>query len=449
MQAVNLSAVGNAPRRQTFANLDDPVWRIFNAIPDMVNGAPATFGFIFVSAGLHAKYHWLSDATFAGWDTTDTEDHVKSRLVSEATVHSILLAAGGMDAAKARSHAIAISAARIGVRRAWGITDADLVATQMLQMLGVAAAGGGARAVLTIDGAGALSADWDGHVTVRQFAAERAAVVAAMTAITNDFLPKCMQSGVGMPPCNGVTLVRTLVHHYVDPHKSICDAYFRQIFGMEYAFPAGLSEDDMKDLICHKAAHPVDSPRLVGIARDRATKEKLVACGQGAAAVRVPAEFDPERAAASYKALVNRARAAAAESNVAIDADPAADLVVDITAHMNANPTNAGLIDAEAMVNAFKEEHGYDVSWCAGYLDGLFDFISANPRTKSIIAGYGVSGLQETHGEGWANGKEHFELAQKWRKARAKEGHLAGIGLFGMEKPDDWANPELMADSSN
>jgi hypothetical protein len=207
--------------------------------------------------------------------------------------------------------------------------------------------------------------------------------------------------------------------------------------------PTEVTADEMRDLVCHKAFHAIDSPRLVWIARDKDVIVRLKAVGQGAAAVRLPADFDVERAAKSMQALVRRFKGAGEACNVVVNSSASDTLVETVTKDVTGDPSQKGLSKAQKTLDDFKGAWGSHMAYGGGFLKAMFDATGASRRAMSVLNGYAVSKLEEEYGESWAAGAEHYELARKWRKARAKEGYLVGVGLMGATKPADFAPPDL------
>lgn len=459
MLSANLSAgnyeAGVARRHATLvSNVGCATTRFFRQIPDLVNGPANTLVHIFVGAGLAEPWRWVTDAMFANMDVGEaarvTDNSLRSRVVAEAAFHSLKLVDSGVAQDKARSMALTLAAGRVAMRRAWGIANADIVATQMMDVTvppEVAAAVGPAPAALVPAG---LEADGSARNdvfaaasgTAASYNAERAALEPLYDAMADDVLLATMQIAIGMPACNGVTLVTTLAHHYVDPHKQVCDAVVDQFMSDDTPLPAAMSKDEYRDVVCHKTAHVVETPRLVGIARSEDARARLESIGQGAATVRIPAQFEAERAAAALQAVVRKGASASRKANVVVDQQPVDDLVAATVQVMVNSPNAQGTLAAKALVNDFKQAHGYGVAWLAGYLKAMYDDIGANRRARSAISARTLEGLIEDFEEAYADGADHYLLAAKWRKARAKEGFLDGHGLFGAQAPDPFGAPE-------
>lgn len=426
--AVNLNAQGG--------NL----WEVFNQIPDLVNGEVTNFTFIFVGAGLHSAYHWVSDAASPGEVALDTVDRLTDYIVNTATIMSLLIQAAAapvqMPDVKARSYALIITTGRAAMKRAWGMVDADVIATQTNTLRNAAGA------QVTFQNGNVLSGDAACGITDAEFTAERALVLADYDAHKDTFYYQFLQTGVGMPPNNGVTMVSTMIHHYADPHKQICDAIVDQHVNLEQNVPNGLTKDEIRDAACHKTSHPVKSPVLVGLSRSAEVKERLKAIGHGSATVRLPARFAPEKAADAFKALVHKAKQAGKASNIAVDTASVDALCAAVSAEMTANPNQTGLSASDGLVEAFKVTNGLDIAWLAGFMAASFEASNASPRARSILDSYAVKGLIEEEQPSYAEGFGHYGDAAKWRRARAREGHLAGYGKMGADDPPAFANPE-------
>jgi len=410
-------------------------WRVFTQVPDMINGDSRAFSFIFVGNGLEAAYHYPKDAVFTNIPEIASDATLALRIVAEATLYYFRLATVYTDAAKRAAASVILATARVSSRRAWGFRDADMVDSQMWDTGIILGADGGVAADVP---AIATSDEWDAAFAI---------IEEEYRDQKNTFAPKVIQMGIDMPACNGVTLVVTGVHHYVDPNKAICDTAYAQHIGEEVHLPGGLSEVEVKDLICHKASHVVKSPILTYLGRSQKVKEKLTAIGHGAAAVRIPAEFAPEKAASAMYNLVTKAAQAAVRANVVIDTSLALNLKTSVSAIVSADPTVTGMAAATKAVDDFKESSGADVAWCGGFMAALFEGTSAPRRSKSVLESYAVKGLLADNYQAYSEGFEHYGLYLKWSRAMVKEGHLNGHSLFGAEKPEAFMNPAAEMDA--
>jgi hypothetical protein len=419
------------------------MWRLFAQIPDLVNGDDSRFEFIFVSAGLAEQYHWVTDGVMGNMGDTGDADAYLARVVAEAALHAHLLAAKGMAQAKADAVALCLAFGRSVIRRAWGICDRDVVASQMMspEMLDTAAGARPEPLVLTADGDLPTGKSLVGPLVGLDFAAARnrleAMVGTAANPLHEDFFAAVSRCAIGMPACNGVTMVATRVHHYVDPHKRICDAVVDQHWSDAVVIPGGLTMDEVKDAVCHKTCHVIESSKLVMLARSAEVRARLAAIGEGAAAVRIPAKFDPERAASAYAAVVAKAAGAAASANVAMDRSLVEAFVADVEAETRTSATQQGLAAAEAKVSAFRLAHGYDIAWCAGFLSALYDASNASRRARSVVSAFSIKSLMEEEPSAVADGRNQYELYRRWARERARAGLLPGIGVFGAAAPQD------------
>lgn len=414
-------------------------FRTFSAIPDLVNGRVDTFSFIYVSAGLAEPWRWIPDAWLAAMRAPNNEANLRLRVVAEATYHARKLVASGMVVARAHVLAVLLAAARVSIRRAWGIAQADIVAAQLMPE------GGATAAQLTVDVDGNITADATDWFTVAEQLALKNALAAVYDAHSNGMLANAVRAAIGMPVVNGVTLVMTLTHHYQDPNKRVCDVVIDQTFGIAPAIPAEMSVDDLKDVLCHKSAHPIDSPVLIYFARNESVKIRLQQINLGSAAVRVPAAFSPERAASAYHALLTRVLSVGRTNNVAVDLSAVNALVVDTSTAIRNSPDATGIQEAERAVSVFKGAHGYDIAWGAGFLTALYDETNAPARARTAVEAWSVKALVEEHTPGYAEGYEHYGIGRKYRRTMAREGFLPGHALCGAAVPDALTSPEALA----
>lgn len=448
--------VAATARRHTAANVagGDSSTRLFRQIPDLVNGPSNTLVRIYVGAGIAEPWRWVPDAMFQAMALGDslglTAVALRSRICAEATFYSLKLQATGVPADKARSLALATGTGRVAAQRAWGFADADIVTTQVMAVTVPAAAKGPASAAdaavagLNADGT-APARVFDGiNGTAVAFNLELGFMIALYDLHAEGIIPRIMEIAIGMPACNGATLVITMAHHFVDPHKQICLAVVDQFVSETTVMLPGITKEEFVDVVCHKTSHVVQTTRLVGLARSAEVRVRLESIGHGGAVVRLPAKFDAERAAAAIQAVVRKGASASAKGNVAVDTDPVDEMYAAVTAIMEDDPSTQGTLAAKELVNVFKQVHGFGVAWLAGYLGAMYDDIGAKKRARSAVTARTLVGLLEDFEEAVAAGREHFGLVAKWNKARAKEGYLDGHGLFGAVPPAARGAPEVL-----
>lgn len=445
MQTTALSSgnfgAGHAAHPHAMPAGGDAAFRTFMQIPDLINGDEATFGFIHLTTGIPAEFAWVTDEQLRLIPDPADSAALRALIVCEATIYSLLIAGAGVAQAKARTMALTLAAARRAMRRAWGIATADTEDTQRVEILPDALDNAAHAGPVGIQADLSLGAEVNNFATTAEWATERGHVDAAYAAHVDTIIVKAQMIGIGMPACNGVTIVNTLAHHYVDPHKRICDAVVDQVMGANWSAPGGMTAEEFKDTLCHKAAHPVASPRLVWLARSSEAKRRLVRIGLGSAAVRLPASFAPEKAIGAIAAMAKKGAAAATAANVAVRMDAVDKAQTDVTAAIQAQPNQAGIENADLILEGLKTTHGGHIAWLAGFLQAQFDDTGAAARARSVLSSYAVKSLMTENSTFAAEGANHYELSMKYRKARAKEGYLVGLGLMGADKPADFAPP--------
>ena len=404
---------------------DSAAFELYSKIPDLVNGNPNGFEYVFVSAGLPAEYHWAPAATFAALPDVADNDSYVLRASCLAAYHACLLIEAGVQEQAAIPRAVTLACARLAIVRAWRIEAGDIVESQLAPNVA-------ARAVTA---AGALDANVAHFATVAEFAARRIAAANLITGAHSSFFASVSLVAVAMPVTSGVIIARTQVHHYQDPHKAISDNVIMEKMGTNIQFPQGLDDASFKDVLCHKAAHPIKSGILVCMARSAQVKLNLLAVGLNTAAVRVPAEFGPESSASAIANLMQRVESAGRERNVAVSVAPATDLRDAVRAALTDAPTPQTVRAAAVLVETFKGAHGGDVAFAAGFMTALFEATSVPPRLRSSVNAWSIKGICAECPERHADGVDAFNAASRWARARAREGFLAGHGLMGADAP--------------
>lgn len=404
-------------------------------IPDLINGDPAGFSFIHVSPGLDVAYHWMSDAVFANLPLLTSEAAIRMRVVAEASVHSVLLTTAVAAAPKRRIMALTLATARVSIRRAWGFADADIIDSQMMR----------ADTPLAAAGTAVAGANVVAGVTAAAFATEREAVDTLFGEQMENYLPLVSRAAVGMPCTTGATLIQTLTHHYAAPHKRISDVVLQQVFTATPTYPVGIDADGLKDLMCHKTSHPVDSTKLTWLARQQETRTRLSSINLGSAGVRIPAKFQVEKSSDAFAALVRMGKQIMKRHNVEIDTLATRNLADGVAATLAVGISSESLRDAEVLVTTFKADHGSDVSYIGGFMTAMFDDMGATLEDRSVVLAYSVKGVMRENAAAKVAGMEHYQLAMKYQRAAAREGNLAGVGLMGAEAPPDKLSPEEAA----
>jgi hypothetical protein len=297
----------------------------------------------------------------------------------------------------------------------------------------------------TFNAANVVAKDVPGRFTVGEFAAELTALGLMYDAINSTHLSWAALAAVGMPACNGVTMVTTMIHHYVDPHKVICDTLMTQVWNKPMTAPGTLTVEELKDVMCHKLSHPISSTVLVWMARSQKVKHKLISIGLGGAAVRLPAEFGAEKAASAFFAVVARGKEAAKSGNVNVVMAPVEALRNSVKATLAAATATNPMQEAINVVETFKTEYGYGVAWLAGYLYASFEATGAKVIQRSVINAYSVKTLCDTFPEAFAEGSEHHSMVIRWKKAQSRSGRLTGFGFFGATVPAAFGDPDQEA----
>lgn len=406
--------------------MDGPsLFRVFQQLPDLMNGDETTFHSIFVTAGLSTEYHWIDKKNLLEMTADPTPDEYKASVVREAAIHMVLMSKSAAIGTKASLFAVMLAVSRATIRRCWGIADNDIISTQLYSE------------DLKIGTNGKMASDVATFGTVKDFEDATTAVTTIYDAHANDLLSKVAQCAIPMPACNGYVLVNTQTHHYVPTHRVACDIVVKQIFQQDMPDSSLVDSSELHDLICHKAAHPISSAVLVWLARSPEVKARIMLVGHGGAAARLPAKFAPERAAGAIEALIVRAKLAAAPSNVAVDTSEVEQLVKSVEAKFATNPTARSLVDAHDEVEKFKSKHGPTIAFLAGFLKGQLETASIATKDQTMLNAQSVMHVCKDNGASFAEGLDHYALASKWRKTKAKEGYLAGYGFFGANAPDD------------
>jgi hypothetical protein len=423
------TSVGAASHAPVTEITDNAAWRVFRQIPDIVNGDDGHFTYIHVSAGVANGYHWPSDTLLAQFGPTSSEGELRTAIVREGAYYYVKLG-GEIASDEARlSASMAIAWSRASGRRAWGFTEVDLSTTEIAREAGN---------LFVADAVGVRNNLANG-VEPAELDAAMALADAWYAARREDTLPNLAKLAVGTPVTNGVTMVFTTNHHFQDPHKNVQRAMLNQIYGTQAVDVAGLTKDAFEDAVFHKAFHPIASSRLVWMARSEMVKPRLHRMGLSAAVVRVPAQFQPERALSAYEALINQIREMEGEYNIAIDYD-AVMADIEISRQMP-SVTASAVVAMEQRVSDFSARRGYGISWLAGLLSALDEDTPREVGRATVLRSHAVKRIIREHPAAAAAGTQHYRMVRRWQRAQANEGQLPGVGLFGAAAPATRGDP--------
>lgn len=408
----------------------DSAYRMMMKTPNLRNGDAATFGLVHVSEGIPTPWKWPSDATFANIHPMDATHSGAERIASEAAIYATGLAKSpGVAASIAvRTKALICAAARAQIRHAWGITDNDIEANQLLVTN------------VQVEATGTHTAGIADIGTAADLEVERVAIRAMYDEMSQDFLAKVVRAAMGVPVVVGVILVQTGTHHFVEPHKKIATAISNQVFGARSVVAPNITTDEFDDALYHKAAHPIRTDLMTSWARAEDTKVKLCAVGLASAGVRVPAKFAPERAASAFHAIVHQAATAARTANVAANVATVDAMLTEVSSAIAADASPAGQLAAEGILNRFVAANGVDIAWLTGFYRAELQEAGLNLTTQSVFRAYSITRVLAEHPASAASGANHHSDAMRWRRNRAREGYLPGIGIFGAPQPADFGS---------
>lgn len=406
-------------------------YRVFHGIPDLLNGAEAAFTYLHVAAGLSAEYHWPNANAMALLPVPTTTAGVRSLAACFATIIRCGLVNSTMPPEVADRFCVVIGLARTAVLAKWRIVDADIEPTQL-------------KAIPTATLA--LAADrgdtpyvWRAALTGAADAAATNAVHTRMLAAFDD-LPaedraNIYKLSICTPLTAGVTLVFTTVHHFVDPHKQVARAIVGQVLGSDVSTIRALPQDVFEDALFHKTPHPIKAARLMGAARTADFRPKFARMGLGAAVVRVPAEFPPERAVSAMSNVVTQVAGMAVDYNIGIDTTA---VLADLRAARAplANTANAQLIlDAQDAVDNVIAVHGKGIAWCVGFLTAMARDNRTIRASLTILRSKALTRVGSGNGDALQAGSDHFTAVMRWKRAAAAEGLLPGASVFGAPAP--------------
>lgn len=405
-------------------------------VTGIANGPANQITPVFITQGIHGGYHWILVAmTNSGGPNEVAEPTLVTRMYRMAALYSARLKVIIANDKERAMTSIALAAGRLSISAHWKIQPGDIIPAQRADTAGHWEAG-----------SSVAIGQWVGESpTPAQVEAELAHLPAldeplAMCDVVKDigsFVGHVAKAAIGMPVAQGVVLVKTLVHHYVEPHKRVAEAILSQVFGDRTRSAPDFPEDKFLDVVCHKLAHPIVTAKMVAWAKDENMRAKMAAVNLASAAVRCPAKTDPEAFASALVRLTNMAASAAVKCNVACG-DIAADAVAmaaDVKASCAAEDPRVGMVQAQEAVAEWVNARACDLACLAGILAQSVEeaSIATMAASNTVLRSKGIERIVRDYAVNVAEGRAIYNNASRWKADQARAGFLVGHGLFGAE----------------
>lgn len=396
---------------------------------DMRNGAVNTIRPIFLTGGLPSAYHWVGE-----WSINDPNAGTAAALTDEnflfvvAAIYSAALAGTVADPTKRRSTAMLLAAGRRAVTLDWMITQADVVPTQLSAVSVTYDAT--ANDAITIN---------TPHTNVMVTSAVVSAEFAAMAATdeVTEALTKAMKIGAATPVTQGVVLVQTGQHHFVESHYSVFRAVVKQVYGQANVTVLALDQTEYEDVMGHKVSHPIKSELMMTWARSEAVKIRFIAAAFESPVVRVPAKTDSESAMSAVGKILGRTETTMKRFNVGIGNIVAEvnDKMVSLSNDIAANPSVEARAPIEAAAVAEMEKMSAGIAFSYGFYLAMLDDSERREAGESLSKSKFLRRMGTEEFGMRDEGRQAYDLGRKYFRAQVREGYLPGVGLFGAETP--------------
>lgn len=272
----------------------------FGSLPhfNIRNGNAEQAMSLLIKPTIAASYHWISITGMPPARAMEYADALVLEHIAHLTAHN----PGAWTAERIRKAAIILGVTRAIATKYYELAETDIIpgerADSALQFRAAVAATEGAPAVpeALILKPGIPAATAQIVNTPIQYTELESAAIAAM-----------IPAAIGIIPVQGYSLCNTQ-HHYISDQKSVSFKAFlaieKQCWRSESVNAFFTTDEEMvRDLMWHKACHPVNLTIKTNTAQNEATKMSLVKAGAGAAASRLPATEPGVRAGEAYSTL--------------------------------------------------------------------------------------------------------------------------------------------------
>jgi len=407
----------------TSLNFDaDTTFHAGFVLPDLRNGPPDTITEVMPRGSIPAMYRWMGIRGLPA-------DQWVSRLevVARITYAYMRVQDPAMDIAAARDQAIALASIRVGAIAAFTLTGADLsadevgpgVATYRAPVTAVAAVGavgdvGYVAPVAAVPEGVTLV--WGGGTTAGATTAWNA--WAPMTDLERAVATHHVILSMPILPTHGWSIVKCGHHFLSNPAqrmRSAWDGIKKQWMGKIPPSVATWVQGRIgwwEDVVFHKALHPVRMSLPVSFAQSTLVKERLVAVGWGAAAVRLPVTDPAFEIVKVAIALAAKTETVLTLMGGSVDVTRLQAYVNDVVAAADATIRNRLVNEAVLIVTTKAAQ----VAYLAGLYDALVTASYGPPPT--LLNSIGLKKLVQDNPAGAAQGASIYRaFAARERKA--------------------------------
>lgn len=346
-----------------------------------------------------------------------------------------------------RRRAIVLGAARAAISASYSIERDDLLPNERTAATIWSATGrDAANNVVPADAAGGIAVQairlTTNHTDARGDLTFAEALGDRMDALTDEemtFAFAIYRMALAAPPLAGLSLYKSK-HHFLSTNTRAVEAVEGQVLGdCDEAVRTWFRDNELeiRDVLWHKAAHPITTGLLKTLAASLETKARLDAIDLAAATVRLP-YIEPElQAAKAYLVTVDTIASWAATKghNVSVPGLEAAVAAAEAMPRTgNASPypgeppvSRADFIAGE--LSARRNRALNVVAWSLGVITGMCDSGVIVYRDLSISKAYSINRVRRDRAGDIALGREAYENGKRYERNQAERGRFQPVTM--------------------
>jgi len=337
--------------------------------------------------------------------------------------------------ANLRLEAIALGAARTGIRAYWRIDQTSVAATEA-----------SANEVFTVrvDQSGEPTAirlpagvtDANGNITLETVLAMN---MTDLSEMEQEFAFMCFSFGAAAYVLAGCELLES-GHHYLTSNIKPTRAVERQMLGavsdaVKAAWNGHLTT--LRDIVWHKTIHPLMSNDMRAMASNADVPAKLDKAGLGSVAVRLPYTGGALRGAKAMYAVFRAVTVVCAEAGYVVEMPKLANAITYMETFDDANPleTETGItpVDSYAAISDYLRPVMADaepfIAWCAGMLKGVNEDAEDTTTNNTLLAAKSVEKAMKNHIASVGLGRNSYVNYKRFVRANIEKGNLPAVNM--------------------
>lgn len=347
--------------------------------------------------------------------------------------------------AELRANAIALGATRVGIHAYWRITANEIrnveqagtdtvifdpaIAANPLAVPVVV--GHPDRVILPANQSDAL-----GTITMMSACAMG---MDDLSEAEQEFAAICLTFGAATIPLAGCELLET-GHHYLSSNTSPTDGVERQFLNQASDDARNIwqtFQNSNRDMVWHKAAHPIDIPFMCTQALSMHVKERMGVAGLGSVAFRLPYVESTVKGARAMVAIYNAIAATTAEAGYVVQIPKLRNALEYIETYNAATPaaTETGLTPPtrfeaiEYYLKPIMEEAGTYIAWCAGMYRAICEEAGASVNANTLLRARSITRVMNEHIGSTASGHAAYDNYRRFVRRNIQDGRLPIVNL--------------------